>query len=122
VTKKWMMGLGFGVSLMVAAAFAADKAASAPEKEAKQAEISVGDKSHCMKGQKSAGAQCLRKSGSAKAKTSGDQSMASSEMDCSKSADCPKADCDKEDCLKHSAAKAGKGADCMKPAGAETEI
>lgn len=106
--KKWMMGLGFGATLLVAAAFAADKAASAPEKESKQTEIVTGEKSQCMKG--------------AKAKASGDKSMAKSGMDCDKSADCPKADCDKEDCLKHSAAKAGGGMDCQKPAGAETEI
>src|SRR5687768_8133806 len=101
------MVFGFASTLALALAFATDRAAQ-PTPEAKQAAIQVEGKAYdCQKPQ----SQCLKqKSGAAKAQPSDDQNVASSGIDCPKSADCPKADCDKSMCLKsHGKAKAEPG-------------
>lgn len=129
--KKLLMVFGLASTLALAVAFATEMAAE-PAKEAQKAAIKVegtagktgGMAYDCQKAE----SQCLRKkSGAAKAQPSDDQNVASSGIDCPKSADCPKADCDRSMCLKsHGKAKAkaqARPADaaCDKP-GAETEI
>jgi hypothetical protein len=124
--KKLLMVFGLASTLAFSVALATDKAAEPAQdaKEAQKAAIHGEGKADCHKAE----GQCLRKkSGAANAQPSDDQNVASSGIDCPKSADCPKADCDKSHCLKsHGKAKAkaeAKPADeaCDKP-GAETEI
>ena len=88
---------------------------------AKEESIQVEGKAFdCQKAE----AQCLRKkSGAAQVQPSDDQNVASSGIDCPKSADCSKADCDKSMCLKsHGKAKAEPGAKAEGNPGAETDI
>lgn len=118
--KKLLMVLGLASTLALAVAFAADKAAE-PAREAKQAAIQVEGKAYdCPKAE----SHCLKKqSGAAKARPSDDQNVASSGIDCPKSADCPKADCDKSMCLKtHGKVKAEPAEKAADESGAETEI
>lgn len=132
--KKLLMVFGLASTLALAVAFATEKAVE-PAREAKEAQKAAiqaegiagktgGMAFDCRKAE----SRCLRKkSGAAQAQPSDDQNVASSGIDCPKSADCPKADCDRSMCLKpHGKAKAeaeGKAAGeaCDKP-GAETEI
>jgi hypothetical protein len=126
--KKLLMVFGFASVLAFAAAFAADKASAGaagdpPAKEAQKAALQVESKApDCGR----ARGHCPRKkSGAAQAQPSEDQNVASSGIDCPKSADCPKADCDRSMCPKsHGKAEAGPKTGneaCDKP-GAETEI
>jgi hypothetical protein len=110
VRKKLLMILGFGSTLALAVALATDKAQPSAEKEVRKAAITTeghgvsgssgkagGQAYDCQKPE----SQCLRKkSGSVKAQPSSDQNVASTGIDCPKSADCPKADCDRSMCLK----------------------
>jgi hypothetical protein len=102
--KKLLTVFGLASSLALAVAFAADKAAQpAPEaKPAVQAEaISAGKAGGGAPDCHKAEGQCLRKkSGVSQARPSDEQNVASSGIDCPKSADCPKADCDKSMCPK----------------------
>ena len=119
--KKLLIGFGLASSLALAVAFATDKApAVSTEKEAQKATIVAESKGHpCHKAEGS----CLKKSSTAEAKPSGDQNVASSGIDCPKSADCPKTDCDKSKCLKKSGSKAKAESPASGEAtGAETEI
>jgi hypothetical protein len=118
--KNLLMVFGLASTLALAVAFAADKATE-PTKEAQSAAIQVEGKAYdCQKAE----SQCLRKkSGAAKAQPSNDQNVASSGIDCPKSADCSKADCDKSMCLKpHGKAKAQPTGMAEDKSGAETEI
>lgn len=95
--KKLLMVFGLGSALALTLAFADGQARPPAGKEAQKAAIAVEGKAYeCRKAE----SHCLRKSGTAAAKPSGDANMASSGSDCPKSADCPKADCDKSQCLK----------------------
>lgn len=126
--KKWLMVLGLASSLALAVAVAtevakgADKApiVSADKEVAKTTIVAEANGHPCRK----AGSTCLKKSGASAAMSSGDQNVASSGIDCPKSADCPKtADCDKSNCLKKNGGKAKAGSSNSGEAiGAETEI
>src|SRR5688500_14699229 len=114
------MVFGLASTLALSVALATDKA-SEPAKEAQKAALSTEGKAYdCQKAE----SHCLRKkSGAAKAQPSDDQNVASSGIDCPKSADCPKADCDKSMCLKsHGKAKAEPAEKAGTKSEAETEI
>lgn len=125
--KKLIMVLGLATSLALAVAVAtevakgSDKApAVSTDKEVQKTTIVAEGNGHpCAR----AGSTCLKKSSTASAAPTGDQNVASSGIDCPKSADCPKTDCDKSKCLKKSGSKAkAEPSKSGEAIGAETEI
>jgi hypothetical protein len=124
VLKKTLLGFGLAAALALApgaSALASDIVAEGkapcPGKESQCLRKSASGKS--ASAEPGSSGLCKRSAKAGQASASGDQNVASSGLDCPKSADCPKADCERSACMKKSG-KAEAGTD-GKPA-AEAKV